>query len=307
MSTGAVTALTDALVDNAAIFPPGNAPLPQAVLAHRKHTGAWYGSVVGPFLVSDARMGDLSRLLEAEDGSQEQGPLVISLVVTGGAGALEAALTWVSRDARLRLRAVEIALRDEDDLARNARRVAVVTAGSLPDEAAAYIELPRDHSRTSWQQAADVVAESGHRLKLRTGGGTASAHPDPVELAGALSTALDREVAIKCTAGLHHAVRNTAPDTGFEQHGFLNVALAILALLDGASDDDAVRVLAERNESAIASACSDMDTDTSARLRRWFTSFGSCSIDEPVTDLVELGLLAAQGSSGATVPARDAR
>ncbi len=33
-------------------------------------------------------------------------------------------------------------------------------------------------------------------------------------------------------------------------------------------------------------------TATSAGARRWFTSYGSCSVDEPLDDLVGLGLVA---------------
>ncbi len=289
MSTGAVRALLDTLVDDAAIFPPGNLPLAPAIREHRGHRTAWYSDLVGPFLVSDSRLAELGRLLSDRELSAEP-PLAVSLVVTGGAGALEPALTWAERDERVRLRSVEIALRDEDDLARNAHRVTLVLAGTLPADVTAYVELPHDRT-ASWGAAADAVAEAGHRLKFRTGGETAEAHPDPAELAHSLVAALDRELAFKCTAGLHHAVRNTAPATGFEQHGFLNVALATRAVLDGAGVDEVVRVLTDRNAVSVASAAADLDAEAAGRIRSWFTSFGSCSIAEPVTDLVELGLL----------------
>ena len=290
MSTSVATALLDGLIDDAATFPPGNAPLPDAVAAHQRHRQAWYASVVGPFLVSDVRLAELSRLL-SEDDAYAAEPLRCVAVVTGGAGSLGPVLTRASGEPRLDLRGVEIALRDEDDLARNARRVMAALDTSLPEGVTVSIELPGPAEGSAWSAAADVVAEYGHRLKFRTGGDTPQAHPDPAEMAVAITAAIDREVAFKCTAGLHHAVRNTAPDTGFDQHGFLNVLLATRAVLDGAREDDVVRVLAERDPSAIASAFADLDDEVAARLRRWFVSFGSCSIDEPVADLVELGLL----------------
>ena len=288
MSTGATTPLLGSLVDDAAIFPPGNTPLPDAVAAHVRHRDAWYAPVVGPFLVSDVRLGELTRVLESY---ADAAPLPCVVVVTGGAGSLDPVLQRAGGHPRLELRGVEIGLRDEDDLARNARRVMTVLGSSLPEDVAVSVELPRPAGGSAWAAAADVVAEYGHRLKFRTGGDTATAHPDPVELAVAITAAIDREVAFKCTAGLHHAVRTTAPGTGFEEHGFLNVLLAARAVLDGAGEDDVVRVLAERDASSIAAACADMPDDVAARVRRWFVSFGSCSVDEPVTDLVELGLL----------------
>ena len=47
---------------------------------------------------------------------------------------------------------------------------------------------------------------------------------------------LSAGVAFKATAGLHHAVRNTDPATGFEQHGFLNLLAAVDAAHRGADD-----------------------------------------------------------------------
>lgn len=290
MSTGAQTALFTGLVDDATIFPPGNAPLPEALTAHRRHAEAWYGQVLGPFLISDTRAGELARLLDADPRAE---PLLVSMVVSGGAGALEPALIWAETTTSVTLASIEIALRDEDELARNARRVATILHGSVPDEVLVFIELPRvgDVSESTWMRAAEVVAESGHRLKLRTGGEVAGAHPDGPELARAIASALDLEVPFKCTAGLHHAIRNTALGTGFEQHGFLNVALATRAVLAGADSDDVVRALADRDGASIASAGASLSADEAARLRRWFISFGSCSVDEPVQELVELGLL----------------
>ena len=34
----------------------------------------------------------------------------------------------------------------------------------------------------------------------------------------------------------------------------------------------------------------DQGDDAMARARRWFTSFGSCSVTEPLDDLIALGL-----------------
>ena len=289
----AARALVAGLVDDAAIFPPGNAPLADAVPAHVRHAASSYGFVVGPFVCSDRALPDLSRLLEAEPPEQ---PLPLTLVVVGGAGAIEPALTWAGRDPYLDVRAVESALRDEDDLAHNAARVVTVLDLALPDGVDAYVELPRltgPEPTAGWLNAADAVAEAGHRLKFRTGGESKEAHPDETELATVIDAALDRQTAFKCTAGLHHGVRLTAGDTGFEQHGFGNVLLATGALLDGAARDAAAAVLEDRDTDAVGKALRGLDEAAAARIRSWFRSFGSCSIDEPVADLTGWGLLGA--------------
>jgi hypothetical protein len=279
------------LIDDAAIFPPGNAELADAVPSHARHVAGPYGSLVGPFVCSDRRLPELSRLLEAAPPTD---PLALALVVIGGAGAIEPAITWADRDPNLDVRAIETALRDEDDLAHNAARVVTVLDVALPDSVNAYIELPRldsDGPTPGWLRAADAIAEADHRMKFRTGGEAPEAHPNEIALATAIAAALDRQTAFKCTAGLHHGARNTAPDTGFEQHGFGNVLLATAALLDGADTAAAASVLADRDADAIGSTLRGWTSDTAATVRRWFRSFGSCSIDEPVADLVGWGLL----------------
>ena len=47
-------------------------------------------------------------------------------------------------------------------------------------------------------------------------------------------------------------------------------------------------VLEQRESAALVEAARELDL---AGARRWFTSFGSCSVAEPLADLRELGLL----------------
>jgi len=48
-------ALFEGLVDDAAVFPPGNAPLAEALRLHREHRGSGYAAFVGPLLVPAGR------------------------------------------------------------------------------------------------------------------------------------------------------------------------------------------------------------------------------------------------------------
>jgi hypothetical protein len=143
-----------------------------------------------------------------------------------------------------------------------------------------------------WLAAADELALRELPLKFRTGGVTADAFPTPAELAASIAAALDRELSFKCTAGLHHAVRQTDPGTGLTHHGFLNVLAATRACLDGT---DTEAVLAASDAKTLLEG---LDDDTLERTRRWFTGFGSCSVLEPHDDLVELGLIPASGGAG---------
>ena len=282
------SAWTTGLVDDASIFPPGNLPLDRAVAEHFAHQDSDYAALVGGFVVSDLKLPDLIDVLDERDDERALG---LNVVVTGGAGALEPAVRWAGRAPLTHLRAVELTLRDEDDLAHNALRMvtAVDNLGTDLDEVTVYVELPRLDGEPShgWLAALDEIANRGLRAKFRTGGAEQFAFPTCGELGAAIDAALDREIPFKCTAGLHHALRHHDPETGLTHHGFLNVLRATRAALDGEDPSD---VLAEESAAALLDG---FDADAAARTRQWFTGFGSCSVLEPHDDLVELGLLPA--------------
>jgi len=266
------------LVDDAAIFPPGNSPLDEAAAAHVARRDVWYADLVGTFVVKDT---DLPALKAT--------PLALSVVVTGGAGQVAGPVA-LARKLHVAVEGLEIALRDPDDLAGNARRVvAAVDAargdGVLDDHVPVYVELPPGEPSAGWLAAADAVAEAELRLKFRTGGLEAHAFPASARLAGWIDAALDRETPFKCTAGLHRAVRHTGDD-GLEHHGFLNVLVATRRAFNGAPLDEVVATLEEREAAVLVEDSGELD-----RARRWFTSFGSCSVQEPLDDLLALGLL----------------
>jgi hypothetical protein len=262
------------LIDDAAIFPPGNADLVEAAHAYAVRDQP----LVGSFVLRDT---DLPTIAAAGEPR-----MPVSVVVTGGAGQIGGPAALADKQG-LELAGIEIALRDLDDLAGNARRVAAAvdaarSEGTLAEDVPVYVELPHVGSTSSWLAAADEVAAAELRLKFRTGGLEPEAFPAAHALARWIDAALDRETPFKCTAGLHRAVRNTSSD-GFEQHGFLNLLVATKRAFDGAAVPDVVELLESRDGAALAAA------DRSGA-RRWFTSFGSCSIEEPLADLRDLGL-----------------
>jgi len=260
------------LVDDAAIFPPGNAPLPDAVQAYVGRSDEDGAELVGSFVVRDT---DLPQVRDAN--------VPLSVVVTGGAGQVAGPVQHARRHG-IEFVGLEIAVRDLDDPAGNVRRIVAAT-DELETEWPTFVELPHVASTRSWLEAADEVAAAGMRLKFRTGGLEPEAHPASHALARWIDAALDRETRFKCTAGLHRAVRHTSPE-GFEQHGFLNILVATARAFEGASLDDVVATLEERDGAALAAA-------EWRDGRRWFTSFGSCSVGEPLADLRDLGLVAA--------------
>ncbi|QBX54871.1 hypothetical protein EXE58_04930 [Nocardioides seonyuensis] len=256
-----------ALVDDAAVFPPGNAPLDDALSAFEARQEEWFAELVGSFVVRDTDLGSVPASIP------------VSVVLSTGAGAVEGVVRQAAKRG-LRLAGLELALNDLQDLAGNVRRVdAAVRAVEV--DAPVFIEIPGP-ATAAWLAAADEVAACDHRLKLRLGNLDHDLVPDSGTVAAWIDAALDRETRFKATAGLHRAVRHDPEGGG--AHGFLNVMAATQALWDGGSAAEAAQVLEQRDGATLAA------TDLSAA-RRWFTSFGSCSVTEPLDDLTALGLL----------------
>ncbi|MCY4724900.1 hypothetical protein NYO98_01310 [Nocardioides sp. STR2] len=267
--TPAPTIPTDwrGLVDDAAVFPPGDADLADAFGAYADRSGEWWAGLVGSFVVPDTALGSVPA------------DVPVSVVLTSGAGAVEGVAGLAARKG-LRLAGLEVAVRDADDPVGNVRRIdAAVRAADL--RVPVHIEVPGP-ATPAWLAAADEVAACDHRLKLRLGHVDHDLVPDAATVATWIDAALDRECRFKATAGLHRAVRHDPEGGG--AHGFLNVLAATQSLWDGGSVADATTVLEERDGAALAR------TDV-AGARRWFTSFGSCSVTEPLDDLLALGLL----------------
>ncbi|MFL1381581.1 MULTISPECIES: hypothetical protein [unclassified Nocardiopsis] len=286
---GAGDALYRSLFDDAALFPPGNAPMGEALPAHRAHRASSRAAYVGPFLVSDARVAELRAVLSREEGDHP--PLEVVVTVPGGADGVAPAVEAVLADPALRLRGLEVAAPPEGAAEVAAALDAHLPDGSGPHERVdGYVEVSRRDGPEGVRADLAALASAGPRAKFRTGGLTKEAHPTEDELAACLYAAVDLGVPFKCTAGLHHAVRHTTAE-GFEQHGFLNVLLATDTLIKGGGAAEAAAVLAERDGRVLAARASGLSAGEAAAVRAGFRSFGTCSIIEPLEDLIVLGAL----------------
>lgn len=273
-----------AFIDDASLLPPSSVPLDRAVAEHRAHRTSELGGLLGGLVVTDLRIPDLIDVLDDDATEHDEEPLDITLLVTGGAGAIGPAVRWATRAPVLRLRALELALRGEDDLVHNARRV--LTALDAAEEelsgAEVYVELPRWHDTSpthGWLSALDELSAGALRATFRTGGASADAIPTAAELSGSLDAALDRELPFRCTGGMTRAV------SGPGSFGFVNVLAATRACLDGG---DAAAAL---TTTSVDQLLAGTGADLLARTRGWFTGFGSNDLLESHNDLVDLGLM----------------
>jgi hypothetical protein len=277
-----VPPLLAGLIDDAAVFPPGNASMADAVAAHRRHRQSWYAALVGPLLVPASQVADgalRAALIPAQ-------PLAIGLIGDTGIGRLPDVLAGLPDGVRLRQIEAPVARRGEDPqpgldgLLDHARQ--------WPDMDT-YAEIPLTlglHAALD-RLAAERAAGVPIAAKFRTGGLAAELFPTPVELAAVICGCRDRRLPFKLTAGLHHAVRRADPETGFTHHGYLNVLVAVVAADDGANVADVAGVLTAVDPLQLVDAA----TAALDRTRPLWIGFGSCSIVEPMADLVRLGLM----------------
>jgi len=173
-----------------------------------------------------------------------------------------------------------------------------VSVGQAPSPVPGQAGAPDPHVYLESDDI-DMLAERGLRAKIRTGGVTSDAFPPAARIAHFINRCAERGVPFKATAGLHHPIRCVKPltyepdaPTGM-MHGFVNVFMA--AALPQYAETIVMEADArafEFGDDAASWRGHSVTTEAIARVRSEFAiSFGSCSFEEPVADLKELGWL----------------
>jgi hypothetical protein len=269
----AEAALFEGLVDDAAVFPPGNAPLPEALRLHRIHRASGYAGCVGPLLVPASAAVELVELLGGD---------ALRVGVIGRPGTPPADV------------AAAVALLR----ATGAVEVAGVEMGWTPDWRDACVaglplslEVPRGEAQE--QAIADIARDPTDSTplqgKFRTGATQTWAWPDETELATFLRTCIDHDLGFKLTGGLHHTVRGSRDRE--EQHGLLNVIAAVRWALNGEDVDELVPLLAERDRAVLLRQITRMSVADAAVVRAFFTAYGCCEVTDPIGELIDLHLI----------------
>ena len=174
------------------------------------------------------------------------------------------------------------------------------TLGELPLNV--FWEAPIESAERTIDLLAKHEAEKHARpfaYKLRTGGITADAFPTSAQIATALVFAAQHHIRIKFTAGLHHPIRQFRDEVQTKMHGFLNVLGAgVLAAEHSWDEGQTSAMLEDENPKSfsfddILFAWREWEiaTDRIKARRKFVTSLGSCSFDEPREDLRALGFL----------------
>lgn len=280
VSQPAERALFTRLFDDAAVFPPGLAPLPRAVEEHLARRTADVADLVGPLLVPASAAEELLTL-PLPGPSGRSGPvLTVALIGRPGVAvaAVGEALSRLGQDGRVEVAGVEVGWSPGWELALD---------WQLP----VSVEVPRgtEQAKALRDVAAHAGGREGVQAKFRTGATATTDVPAPHELAGFVRACIDADLGFKLTGGLHHAVTGT--HDGEPQFGFLNVLHAVRWALNGAEVDELEPLLAEQDPEPVLEAVSRMSIADASITRAFFTAYGCCGVMDPIGELSTLGLI----------------
>ena len=280
--------LLRALVDDAAVFPPGNAALADAVTGHAVHRSAPYAGCVGPLLVPAASVADLVRVLDERDAGCRARPAPPSSSCSSpGPGADPATVT-----------AAVDALRRRRPGARRRRRAGwydgwyEALAGRRParrgEPRGARRRPGIRRGRTAHREGSPRSAEAAHRPHARPG-------PGPTRPRSAAFLRLVRaRGAVQATGGLHHAVRGTLRG-GRRPRGEPRGAQRARRDLRRARRGRSGRGHRPARPCATPPRWPTWSppgpTTRQPAVREAFTAYGCCTVTDPVGELADLGLL----------------
>ena len=268
-------ALFERLVDDAAVFPPGNAPLDEAVRMHRFHRSSAYASMVGPLLVPVAAAAELEDTA-ARSASACTPALAVALVARPGVPTpqVETALQVLDAANGITAVGIEMAWSGRWRRARLGGLPITLEVGRGPEQLAALD---------------DLRGAAAAQAKFRTGATPTWDWPDEDELAGFVHAAVERAVPFKLTGGLHHLSRGTRQEG--EQHGVLNVLLAVHLAVSGGSRAEVAAALGERDPDTLAQRTGLIGPEAATAVRRTFTAYGCCEVTDPIGELTTRRLI----------------
>ncbi|MBK8466270.1 MAG: hypothetical protein IPL32_10605 [Chloracidobacterium sp.] len=284
-------------IDYAGLFPPAGLSMSEAVINYATYRSSNYNWMLGRFIVMAGRLHEFyenASELIPKDGAD---PWRVSVVVA------EDVVETMHRIKNFNSKhgpgvvcdVVEIKVASQGEIAN--------AVASLPGDVTAYFEITPD------ENLPDLIATlalNGQRAKIRTGGVTPDAFPTSKEIIRFVRTCLAANVPFKATAGLHHPIRCFRPLTYQKDavkgtmHGFLNVFMMTgfaregfkVSFLEDVMEEEFGEVFRFGEHSITWRDDFSLNLLHLERLRKLgIQSFGSCSFDEPVSDLQKLGIL----------------
>ena len=305
MARPIVQALLGRLFDNAAMYPPAQAPMEASLALHDAAERAPWGFARGRFLVPGARLGDLAvdlPLLGLDRKALRVAVIVGSPADANATSPLDAVVT-AAATLRETLPSVHVDLfevrpTDQEPFTLGAQVDAAAEAAHAAGADNCFIEVDVAGADTGLiHERVGAVADAGAKhpirigTKVRCGGLEPGMVPSGAQLATFLGATRTHHLPFKATAGLHHAL--AAPDLA--HHGFLGLLFAsVLGQRHDLDIDQMSRLLClqadgvEVTDDSFTVRVPDMEPltaeveDVTAARYGGFVAFGTCSFTEPV-------------------------
>jgi hypothetical protein len=303
MPAGSLHALLATSIDYAGMFPPCSLDLESALRNQAEYVRSPDAWMLGAFVLPVEQFDAARQLLSQFDPLHPLRVAALGPKTTNADAFLDAlekadaAIRWLSSNVDLvAISHIEMFLPHDVDLALLDETRSIL--GDLP----AFWEAPPDRAQGTIVLLAEHNSDADSATfgyKLRTGGVKADAFPTSAQIAEALVTPATHQLPIKFTAGLHHPIRQFRDEVKTKMHGFLNVLGAAVLAAEHRWDAHQTLLMLE-DESVDSFSFTDdffawhewkIDIERLKYRRKFVTSFGSCSFDEPREDLRALRLL----------------
>ena len=302
MSAASLRALLNRSIDYAGMFPPCSLELAPALKNQAEYARSSDSWMLSAFVLPIGKFADSAQLVSQFD---KHHPLRVSALGAKSENANDFLIQLKNAADAVRsfqkqhtdcvsVAQLEMLLPADVDLAKLSEAAALVADLKLQT----FWETPAE----SAEQTIALLARAkqpAFGFKLRTGGVIADAFPGSVQIARAILASTKHHVPIKFTAGLHHPVRQFRDEVKTEMHGFLNVLGAgVLSAEHHWDEAQTVDMLEDQraqsfefHDTVFAWRDWEITLDRIKARRKFITSFGSCSFDEPREDLRALNLL----------------
>jgi hypothetical protein len=300
-AVASLRALLGRAIDYAGMFPPCSLRLDEAVNHQAQYVRSPDSWMLSTLVLPAAKLTEADKLISQFD---KHHPLRISALggkIEKGRDFLDqlkktAETIRAFQKEHVDLASVtqlEIVLPPDVDLAMLNEAAALV--GDLKLQA--FWETPAESAEETISLLARAKQPS-FGYKLRTGGVTADAFPNSVQIARAILASTKHHVPMKFTAGLHHPIRKFREEVKTDMHGFLNVLGAGVLTAEHHWDEaQTIEMLEDQraesfefHDTVFAWREWEITLDRIKARRKFVTSFGSCSFDEPREDLRALNL-----------------
>lgn len=274
--------MLEGLIDYAGLFPPADLSM-QSIVANwstfLKCDDAW---MLGRLIIPAKRLNEFKDAAATLLSNDMQEPWQLSVLLPeanadGFSAAVQHVVAFNESNCGAVANVVEFKATTSSEID--------AALSVLHDDLFPFIEIPIDRDPRGLIAA---LAGSVSGAKVRTGGVTPEMYPTAIDLARFIHGCAIAKQTFKATAGLHHPQLHHNASVGVDEYGFLAVLHATAAAgFNDAPIDHLVAIL--QAKVVDMEWCGDEILErTRAEL---FCSFGSCSFDDPRSDLREMKLL----------------